>query len=54
MIVIAGLILGSLYGYVRATRRGGNGFDKAQYTLVHGILFGVIGMFVTILIDRLV
>jgi hypothetical protein len=54
MIVIAALIAGAMFGYVRARRRNGNTFDKAQYALVHAILFGVIGMFVTILIDRMV
>ena len=52
MIVIAGLTLGVLFGYWRASKRGGNRFDKTQYMLVHAILFGVIGIFATILMDR--
>lgn len=54
MIVIAGLTLGVVFGYWRAAKRGGNGFDKTQYMLVHAILFGVIGLFVTIIIDRMI
>ena len=53
MIVIAGLVGGAFFGYWRAGRRGGNQFDRVQYLLVHSILFGVIGMFLTILIDRM-
>lgn len=54
MIVIAGLILGGAFGLWRAGKRGGNTFDKIQYSLVHAILFGMLGMFATILIDRMV
>lgn len=54
MIVIAGLIFGALFGALRARSRGGSGFDIAQYALVHAILFALVGLFVTIGIDRLV
>ena len=54
MIVIAAFFAGAMFGALRARRRGGSGFDIAQYALVHAILFGIIGMFVTIGIDRLV
>jgi hypothetical protein len=53
MIVIAGLIAGGVLGYRRAARRGGNGFDKSQYAAAHAILFGLAGLFATIIIDRL-
>lgn len=54
MIVIAGVVLGGLFGGLMARRRGGAGLDIAQYAAGYAILFGVLGMFVTILIERLV
>jgi hypothetical protein len=53
MIVIAGLVIGALFGWVRAARRGGNNLDKLQYAGVHAIIFTVIGMILTIGIDRM-
>jgi hypothetical protein len=53
MFVIGGLILGAIGGGLRARARGGKGADIAQYATVYAILFGVIGLFVTIYIDRM-
>lgn len=53
MIVIAGLVLGGIWGALLARRRGGSGLDIAQYAAVYAILFGVLGMFATIALDRL-
>ena len=52
MIVIGGLIFGALLGALVAKRRGGRGPDMAQYAAGFGILFGLIGLFVTILLER--
>ena len=52
MIIIAALILGALWGDLRARRRNGNGKDRLQYAAVHGIAFAIVGLFATILIDR--
>ncbi|MGF6859493.1 hypothetical protein ABIE69_000040 [Rhodobacteraceae bacterium MBR-64] len=54
MIVIAGLVLGALIGALRARARQGNRLDIAQYAAVHAMIFAVIGLFVTIALDRLV
>lgn len=54
MIVIAGLVLGALVGAQRARARQGNRLDIAQYAAVHAMIFAVIGLFVTIALDRLV
>ncbi|MBC7154035.1 MAG: hypothetical protein H5U19_05370 [Rhodobacteraceae bacterium] len=54
MIVIAGLVLGALVGALRARARQGNRLDIAQYAAVHAMIFAVIGLFVTIALDRLV
>jgi hypothetical protein len=54
MIVIAALIAGFAFGWMRAARRGGNRLDRTQYALAHAILFGIIGLVVTIVIARMV
>ncbi|GHE05670.1 hypothetical protein U879_04070 [Defluviimonas sp. 20V17] len=53
MIVIAGLVLGGLWGGMLARRRGGARLDIAQYAAVYAILFGVLGMIATIALERL-
>lgn len=52
MFVIGGLVLGAIGGGLRAKARGGKPADIAQYALVHAIVFGLIGLFVTIILDR--
>lgn len=53
MFVIGGLVLGALGGGLVAWRRGGKPADIAQYAAVYGILFGLLGLFVTIGLDRM-
>ncbi len=53
MIVIAAVILGALLGASRARRRQGTGFDIAQYAVAHAIFFAIIGLFVTIIVEKL-
>lgn len=54
MIVIAGLLVGAILGVLRARARKGNRLDILHYAAVHAIVFGVLGMFVTLLIDYMV
>lgn len=53
MIFIAAIILGALIGWRRAARREGNRLDKLQYAAGHAILFGILGLFASILYYRL-
>lgn len=53
MFVIGGLVLGALGGGYTARRRGGKPADVAQYAAVYGILFGLLGLFVTVMLDRM-
>ena len=46
-------VLGGLYGFVFASRKGGNGFDKAQYAAVFAVVGFLLGVVATILIARL-
>lgn len=54
MIVLAGLLGGALTGALLARKRGGRGLDQLQYAAAYGILFTILGLFLTILIERLV
>lgn len=53
MLVIAGIILGALWGTLFARRRSGTGFDIAQYGFALAILGAVLGLFATIIVERL-
>lgn len=53
MFVIGGLILGAIAGGLTARRRGGKPADIAQWAAVWGIMFGLIGLFVTLILDRM-
>ena len=52
MLSIAGLVIGALWGGVRAKRRGGSGFDVAQYAAAHGLILAMVGLFVSIVVLR--
>ena len=53
MFVIGGLVLGALGGGLRAKVRGGKLADILQYAAAHAIVFGLIGLFITIYLDRM-
>ena len=49
---LAGLFIGAVLGAIQARRKGGNGKDQAQWAVVFAMIFGVIGVFVMVLLDR--
>jgi hypothetical protein len=53
MFVIGGFLIGAIGGGLRARARGGKGADIAQYAAVYGILFALIGLFITVYLDRM-
>lgn len=53
MIMIAFFLIGALGGALRAKKRGGNRLDMAQYAAIYGMIFGLIGLFVTISFARM-
>ncbi len=53
MIVIGLAILGVIIGSRTAKKRGGNLWDVAQYGFGYGMAFLIVGMFVTVIIDRI-
>lgn len=52
MIVIAGMLLGALFGANLARKRRGSRLDIAHYAAAFGIGFALLGLLVTLLIDR--
>lgn len=54
MIVIAGAILGAILGGFLAARRKGNKADIAQYATVYAIAFALVGLVLTIAIEKLI
>ncbi len=52
MIYLPAAIIGALWGGFSARKRGGNRLDIAQYAAVYGIGFGVLGLIVTVILDR--
>ncbi len=53
MIVIGGFVLGAILGALTARRRGGRPADLAQYAFGYGVALGLLGLFLTILLERL-
>ncbi|MEP3441454.1 MAG: apolipoprotein acyltransferase [Sulfitobacter sp.] len=54
MIVIVLAILGAFIGGTTARKRNGNRKDIAQYAVGYGMAFLIVGMFATVIIDRLI
>lgn len=49
---LAGLVLGAMFGAFRARARGGKTLDMLQWGAVMAMIFGLIGLFVLIFIER--
>ena len=49
---LAGLIFGALFGAFRAKARGGKTADLLQWGTAFAMIFGVVGLFVLIFIER--
>ena len=49
---LGGLVVGALLGAYRAKSRGGKTADVAQWAAVFAMIFGIIGLFVAIIITR--
>lgn len=53
MIVIAGVLGGGAYGALLARKRQGSRADMAQYGAGFAIAFGLLGLFATIALERM-
>ena len=54
MIILAGLIIGAVWGVLHVRKRGGSGLDMAQYGAVWGLIGAVLGFALSIGIERVV
>jgi hypothetical protein len=52
MIVLVLAVIGLLLGFRTASKRGGNRLDILQYTAGYGIAFTLLGVIITIVIER--
>lgn len=52
MITYLFMVIGAIGGALRAKKRGGNRLDMAQYAAIYGMIFGLIGLFVAIILAR--
>ena len=53
MIVLGGFLLGAIIGASIARKRGGKTLDILQYAAGFGIAFCLVGLFATIIIERM-
>ena len=53
MIIICAAIIGFALGWLRAGRVGGNTKDRVQWALAHMLAFLLLGLFATLIIDRM-
>ncbi len=53
MIILAALLSGALTGAAIARKRGGKPVDLLHYATVYSIGFGLLGVFITIFIERM-
>ncbi|PZX18533.1 hypothetical protein LX81_01167 [Palleronia aestuarii] len=54
MIVLAGALIGAVWGARLARKRGGKRLDMAQYGAACAIAGTLLGLIVTIVVERLV
>lgn len=54
MIVLAGILFGAIFGGLRARKRKGRPADIAQYAVVYAVAFGLLALFVSLFLDRMV
>ncbi len=52
MIILAFVVFGALLGALIARNRGGKALDIAQYAAALAIVFGLVGLFVTLFLLR--
>jgi len=50
---LSGLLIGAVFGALRAKAKGGNGKDMLQWGAVFAIIFALIGLFLVIVLQRI-
>lgn len=54
MLIILCALAGAVVGGFRAKRRKGRTADILQYAVVHAMIFALVGLFLAILLERMV
>lgn len=54
MIVLILIVIGAVSGVIFANRRDGNRLDKWQYGAVFAIIAGIIGLFLTVILEYMI
>ncbi|WP_168192134.1 hypothetical protein [Pararhodobacter marinus] len=54
MVILAGMVIGAVWGYLYARRNDGTGKDIAQYAAVWGIIGAIVSAFIAVGLDRLI
>ena len=49
---LSGIVIGVIVGALRAKMRGGKLLDVLQWGAVFGMIFGLIGLFILVMIER--
>ena len=50
---LSGLLIGAVFGALRAKAKGGNGKDMLQWGAEFAIIFALIGLFLVIVLQRI-
>lgn len=50
---LGGLFFGAVLGAYRAKSRGGSAADLAQWAAVFALIFGIIGLFIAVIMTRM-
>ncbi len=53
MVIIIMAALGCFTGLGKAKKKNGNRADKIQYAVAYAILFAIVGLFLTIILEKL-
>lgn len=54
MVILVAILVGAIFGGLRAKKRKGKTADIAQYAFAHALLFGLIALFVSLILDRMI
>ncbi|EKE45126.1 hypothetical protein OCGS_0821 [Oceaniovalibus guishaninsula JLT2003] len=53
MIVLAGIVIGALWGALTARKRQGNRLDMAQWAAAAAIAGALLGLILTVILERM-